>query len=326
MTPSRLARISALICLCLSGCAARIDPKWEQFQAEEAARWQQARAEARSIGVATPPDIPDQPVIRNLARWDRDIAVTTEDYRPDLRRSDYRLWTVDHAAGSIRPFTEVPCVSYHDVAHSAGVGRLLVCEDAGATNLLRHVDGRWDVVAGAPAGTQVRVVSDDRYVVLASEQTLVLLSATSFAVVATAPTPKVGHGVAPSAMLLTADRLFVGFSAGEFGGGLYRYDLAVAEPTLVGVALLDENVSALMRSSGGSAWAATGLSHMGGVHGGVYRLDGRAILSSGPVGLVASPDGDLFVGARALGVMKLPRTGRQLVQHLFVDGAPVLGR
>jgi len=393
----RVAGIAVLAGACVTSCAGRIDPEWERFLAEDEARWQQARADARAVGVETPPDIPEQPLISGMLLWGADIAVITEDFVSDTRRWKHALWILDQDRGILRPFTEVPCASYHDVAHTARLGRLLVCEKGETTQLLRQVDGRWNEVALAPAGQRVRVVADDQHIVLASEQMLVVLSVASFATVASVATPKVGSGVSPSAMLLAEDRLLVGFSAGEFGGGLYRYTLATDVPTLDPVLLLPENVSALMRSDAGAIWATTGLAHMGGVHGGLHRLDGPqpeaitfnngfefepgqvryqgrsgielpglsrliglapgpnaepmfilpefgvfelsagtlvgrytgvlrfsylihdglAIASSGPVGLVTTPDSEVYVASRSLGVLKLPPTGRQVVQHLF---------
>ena len=245
----RVAGIAVLAGACVTSCAGRIDPEWERFLAEDEARWQQARADARAVGVETPPDIPEQPLISGMLLWGADIAVITEDFVSDTRRWKYALWILDQDRGILRPFTEVPCASYHDVAHTARLGRLLVCEKGETTQLLRQVDGRWNEVALAPAGQRVRVVADDQHIILASEQTLVVLSVASFATVASVATPKVGSGVSPSAMLLAEDRLLIGFSAGEFGGGLYRYTLATGVPTLDPVLLLPENMSALMRST-----------------------------------------------------------------------------
>ena len=63
-----------------------------------------------------------------------------------------------------------------------------------------------------------------------------------------------------------------GTYGGEFGGGLFGCALGRGEPTLD--PLLRENINALLRTRPGYVWATSGTSHMGGVHGSLYRLGG----------------------------------------------------
>lgn len=107
---------------------------------------------------------------------------------------------------------------------------------------------------------------------LASARALTILSAETFAVAAVVDGPALSAPTPPRALLLDGEMLLVGYDGGEFGGGLFGYTLGREAPTLN--PLLHENVNALLRTSTGYVWATSGTTHMGGVHGSLYRLGG----------------------------------------------------
>jgi hypothetical protein len=89
--------------------------------------------------------------------------------------------------------------------------------------LRRWVEGRWRSSSTIPSDSDNFVAlscSSDGIVVLTSTR---LIDATAGKVKSVALTGQLGHGLIAT-VFATADQLFVGFDAGEWGGGLYRID------------------------------------------------------------------------------------------------------
>lgn len=202
--------------------------------------------------------------------WGGDIAVITEKFVLARDRNQFSLALLDEVRGRVVPFDGPPCDTYDDIAYTAALGRLLVCGVGEEARLLQVAGSQWVARAHVTAGRGVRVTADDHYVVLASERELTLFSASTFEQLASMPAPPRNVQLPPSALLIDGNTLLVGYDAGEFGGGLYRYDLA--GPPLPPTVLANENARGLYRDRSGAIWAVTGLAHLGMIRGGIYQV------------------------------------------------------
>jgi len=219
--------------------------------------------------ILTPPDIPEQPLIRNIYAWGDRIAVITE-WIPGQKRLTNVLHIVDRASSRIVSFRELSCDAYHDIAHSVQLGRLLVCGIGTSARIYGQTGQVWSPLSEPVQGTDFRLAVDGDRMALVSEDTIYVLSGSSKKETISIP---IGNGAprsAPTALLLDGDSLLVAYNHGEFGGALHRYDLK--RPGSTPAKIVDDNVSVMARSRSGVIWAAAGLAHMIDVHGAIYEV------------------------------------------------------
>jgi hypothetical protein len=222
--------------------------------------------------VVTPPAIAEQSLIRTIHEWGGSIAVITQAPLFSQPRRGYRLATVEPGSSRIVPFGGVTCDTYHDVGHSQEMGKFLVCGRGNTAQVYRQIDGSWTSLTAPLQGTAFRSAVDGGQIVLVSENAIYRVSGSSIPT----PTPR---GIpefpeAPSTLLLTGNVLYAAFDRGEFGGALYRFDLN--QSPMTPTKILADNVRFLARSGSGAVWAASGLAHMIGLRGAVYRIHGDA--------------------------------------------------
>jgi len=242
--------------------------------------------------IATPPTIAEQPLIRSIYNWGDDVAVITEKRVPSRSEPVYDLAIVDPRASRIVPFRAISCLSYEDVGYSEELGKIVVCRTGWAAQLYRSTQQGWTKLSEAVQGHGFRCAIDRDRIALISDASVYLFSTRSHAPPSSI---NIGHKIAsvsdgrvPSAALLREDSILLAYDEGEFGGALYRLDLAGSTtPTK----LLDDNVRFLARSPSGAVWAASGLAHLIGRHGALYRIDAtEAHVVASISGFVLGPD------------------------------------
>lgn len=264
-------------------------------------------------GIATPPAIARQPGIRDIYSWGDDVAVITE--APDQDSSHvYRLATADRRRSRLVPFREVQCDSYPDVAFSSELGKLLVCVRGSASQLYRFVEEKWTSLSDPIAGREFRLAVERDRVAMISPTDVHVLPGTRTAALP-AEVAKPGWSMPPSAALLSRDSLFLAYDRGEFGGALFRLDLT---ETPAAATNLTGSVRFLARDRAGAIWAASGIEHLGGIAGALYRV-GRTYVET-----VALISGDVGGGSRKRAGVEFP--GLTSVSGLAVggDGWPIV--
>jgi hypothetical protein len=225
--------------------------------------------------VLTPPDVPEQPLIRTIYEWGDQIAAITEKYQ-DTEETKSRLYVVDPSLSRAVPVRAPGCDTYHDVAFDARLGKLLLCGTGKSARVLRMSGASWATVSEPIPGTEFRFAVDGDRIAILSEGLVFLMSAASNGRPAVIPLRiRTPPGWMPSAMLLVDDVLFLAYDIGEFGGGLYRMDLKQGgrPPTR----LIDGNVAALARTQSGVIWAAGGLAHLSSVSAALHRISGNRL-------------------------------------------------
>ena len=226
--------------------------------------------------VLTPPDIPEQPLLRSIYEWGDQIAVITEKYQLTQQMPTYELYVVEQATSRVVPVRAPGCDTYHDVAYDAGPGRLLLCGTGQSARVYGMRGASWTPVSESVQGTGFRFAVDGDRIAVMSGNTVFLMSASSSGPPTSFPLRmKMPSRVLPSALLLGKDVLLMALDIGEFGGGLYRMDLK--RPGNAPTRLIDGNVEALARTKSGVIWAAGGLSHMGSVSAALYRISGERL-------------------------------------------------
>jgi hypothetical protein len=222
--------------------------------------------------VLTPPDIPEQPLIRAIYEWRDQIAVITEKYQLK-EKTKSQLYVVDQAISAVIPVRAPGCDTYHDVAYDAELGKLLLCGSGQSVRVYRMRGASWTPISESVRGTEFRFAVDGDRVAVVSVNTIFLMSASSSGQPASIPFRiKPPYSVLPSALLLVNDVLLMAYDIGEFGGGLYRMDLR--RPDKAPERLIDGNVKALARTKSGVIWAAGGLGHLSSVSAALYRISG----------------------------------------------------
>src|SRR5579871_5091770 len=226
--------------------------------------------------IATPPTIAEQPLIRTIYNWGDDVAVITEEPATSRKESGYGLAIVDPRGSRIVPFHMISCDSYEDVGYSEQLGKIVVCRRGDAAQLYRSSRQGWVKFSDAVHGREFRCTIDRDRIALISDAAVYLFSTASQKSPARINIGfrkilSVTGRLVPSAALLSQDSILLAYDAGEFGGALYRINLS--EPT-VPTMMIDDNVKFLARSPSGAIWAASGLAHMMGEHGALYRIDG----------------------------------------------------
>jgi hypothetical protein len=242
---------------------------------------------ATASAIATPPAIPQQPLIRTIYNWGDDVAVITDKWMPSRKRSIYGLATVDPRSSRIIPFHAINCDSYDDIGYSKQLRRIVVCGRGDGAQLYQFTGQAWARFGEPIQGKEFRCAVEGDRIAVISDAAVYLFSASS-----TRPPLRISLAiprfrVAQASALLTADSILIAYDHGEFGGALYRVDLSQsATPTK----LLDDNVKYLARSPSGAIWAAAGLGHMGYEHGALYRVQGPN------AEILASVSGDIMTG------------------------------
>ena len=225
--------------------------------------------------VLTPPDIPEQPLIRTIYEWGDQIAVITERFQSTERGAN-ELSVVDQSISRLVPIRAPGCDAYYDVAYDAGLGKLLLCGTGQSARVYRMNGASWTAVAEPVQGTEFRFAVNGNRIAIVSGNTVLLMSATSSDRPASIPLRlEMPPHTLSSALLLGDDVLLLAYDVGEFGGGLYRMDLK--RPDKAPSELIDGNVKALARSKSGVVWAAGGLAHMGSLSAAIYRIDGDSV-------------------------------------------------
>jgi hypothetical protein len=247
---------------------------------------------AAASAIATPPAIPQQPLIRTIYNWGDDVAVITDKWMPSKERRIYSLATVDRRNSRIIPFHTINCDSYDDIGYSTQLGKIVVCGRGDGAQLYQLTEQGWTRFAEPILGKEFRCAVEGDRIAVISDAAVYLFSTSS-----TKPSLRISiaipdFAVAQATALLTKDSILIAYAHGEFGGALYRVDLSQsATPTK----LLDDNVKFLARSPSGAIWAASGIGHMGYEHGAMYRVDGPKPET------VASVSGDVTTGVAKIG-------------------------
>lgn len=232
---------------------------------------------APDIGrIATPPEIPEQPILRSVSRWGEQIAVFEELDWPVGGTRLYRLWTLDVDHARVHPFEDLPCSTISDVGYSQPLGELLLCGRKDNSRLYRQMGPAWEAVTEPVAGLDLRLAVDgDQLVVIAPDRLLVNPHRPASRVIRFIP--EIGgypaEPMAPSSAVLVDGLLILGYDYGEFGGGVYLVDLRQSE---VNPIRSDQTIATLARSSSGSVWGATGAGGTFGLNGGAFYRVGRA--------------------------------------------------
>ena len=216
-----------------------------------------------------------QPIIRSIHEWGDQIAVITDRSQPTENRAS-ELSVVDQSASRLVPVRVPGCDAYHDVAYGKGLGQLLLCGTGKSARVHRMSGSSWSTVSEPVQGTEFRFAVDGDRIVVVSESTIYLMSASSSGRPTSIPIRiKMPTSALPSALLLGNDMLLMAYDIGEFGGGLYRMDLK--RPDKAPERLIDDNVEALARTKSGVIWAAGGLSHMSSESGSLYRVGSNGV-------------------------------------------------
>jgi hypothetical protein len=223
--------------------------------------------------VLTPPDIPEQPLIRTIYQWGDQIAAITEKYQL-TERTKSRLYVVDPAISRAIPVRAPGCDTYHDVAFDARLGKLLLCGTGKSARVLRMSGASWATVSEPIPGTEFRFTVDGDRIAILSDGLVFLISASSNGRPAVIPLRiRTPPRWMPSALLLIDDVLLLAYDIGEFGGGLYRLDLKQGGKPPARV--IAGNVAALARTQSGVIWAAGGLAHLSSLSAALYRMSGN---------------------------------------------------
>lgn len=241
--------------------------------------------------VLTPPDIPEQPLIRTIYAWGDQIAVITEWFQPTEKGAN-ELSVVDRSTSRLVPIRTPGCDAYYDVAYDAKLGKLLLCGTGQSARVYRMNGTSWTAASEPVQGTEFRFAVNGNRIAIVSGDAVLLMSATSSDRPASIPLRlEMPPHTLSSALLLGDDVLLLAYDVGEFGGGLYRMDLK--RPDETPKELIDGNVAALARSNSGVVWAAGGLAHLGGLSGALYRISGERVEVVAAIGgFAGGPRGD----------------------------------
>jgi hypothetical protein len=142
----------------------------------------------------------------------------------------------------------------------------------GALALMFHRGNSWSI---EPVPEPARARND--VILAAGQDALVLLQPGQLHVLRAGSWKSMSIESAPgrgsSHVLVTRDRVLMGFDAGEWGGALVSLDLATGASTPYPVT---DPVTDLVAGPDGTPWAVMGLAHMGLVKGTLSRLDASA--------------------------------------------------
>ena len=239
-------------------------------------RWVLSLIVLRSVvaagAVLTPPDIPEQPLIRNIYNWGDAVAVVTDNYDPANHTVRYSLGIVDDKTERIAPFRELNCGSYDDMAYSEELGKVLACSNGRQSRIYRFIEGSWKPISGALPGEDFRIAVDRERIAAVANDTLFLISGYAKRRLARVQFKVGTPHHAPAALILREHAVVLGYDSGEFGGGLYRLELD--SPSHSVKLLKSGNMRALNATSSGEIWVADGLAHMTMERAALYRLNG----------------------------------------------------
>ena len=270
--------------------------------------------------ILTPPEIPEQPFIRNIHNWGDAVAVVTESYVPEKHTYRYSLGIVYDKAEHIAPFNELNCGSYDDIAYSQELGKVLACSDGQLSRIYRFIEGSWKPISGALPGDNFRIAVDRERIAAVANDTLFLISGFSRRTLLRVHFKVETPHQAPAALILQGRAVVLGYDSGEFGGGLYRLELDSASRSAK--LLKSGNIRALDATSSGDIWVADGLAHMTMERGALYRLNGDRLETVASIsGSMMSRDeekvleksGILFPGVTEISGLTLNRSDRPVV-------------
>jgi hypothetical protein len=117
-------------------------------------------AACSAAAVLTPPDIPEQPLIRTIYEWGDRIAVIAYRWLPAEKRSLQELSVVDESTSRVVPIHVPGCDVFHDVAYGAGLGKLLMCGSGKSAHVYRLAGASWTAVSEPLQGTGFRFAVD----------------------------------------------------------------------------------------------------------------------------------------------------------------------
>jgi hypothetical protein len=153
--------------------------------------------------VLTPPDIPEQPILRTIYEWGDQIAVITEKYQLTEKIPTSELYVVDQATSRVIPVRAPGCDTYHDVAYDAGLGKMLLCGTGQSARAYRTSGASWTPVSESVQGTEFRFAVDGDSIAVMSGNTVFLMSASSSGRPISIPIRiKMPPSALPSALLL----------------------------------------------------------------------------------------------------------------------------
>jgi hypothetical protein len=270
--------------------------------------------------ILTPPDIPEQPLIRTIYNWGDAIAVVTDNYIPEKHTYRYSLGIVDDRAERIAPFRELKCGSYDDIAYSEELGKVLACSDGKLSRIYRFIEGSWKPISGALQGENFRIAVDRERIAAVANDTLFLISGFSKRTLLRVHFKVGTPHRAPAALILQGRAVVLGYDSGEFGGGLYR--LKLDSPSHSVKLLKSGNMRALNATSSGEIWVADGLAHMTMERAALYRLNGDRLetvasisgsMTSSDEWKVLEKSGIPFPGVTDISGLTLDRSDRPVV-------------
>jgi hypothetical protein len=278
------------------------------------------RSAVAAGAILTPPDIPEQPLIRDIHNWGDAIAVVTDNYVPEKHAYRYALGIVDDKAKRIASFGELKCGSFDDIAYSEELGKVLACGDGRQSRIYRFIEGSWKPISGALPGEDFRIAVNGERIAVVANDSLFLISGSSKRTLLRVHFKVGTPHRAPKALILQGHALVLGYDSGEFGGGLYRLELD--SPSHSVNLLQSGNMKALKATSSGEIWVADGLAHMTMERAALHRLSGDRLETVASIsGSVTSGD-----GWRVLEKSGIPFPGVTDITGLTLASDPVCAR
>lgn len=228
--------------------------------------------------ILTPPEIDEQPLISTIKRWGDEIAIFTETYDSESANTGFALYVVPELERQvqIRKFDEVSCESFEDVLFSELYGKFLLCRRDGKVLLYEQLGDGWNLrLERHLSGASFRMTIDgDSMVVMSNEEgmwwrDLRTSDAESFVL------GQPGSSLVAEDLALRRDVLYVAVDNGEWGGGLFSYDLERSQSRLEPI--INDNVFDLALDGAQRLWIGAGLSHLACASSALYSLDEREL-------------------------------------------------
>lgn len=220
--------------------------------------------------LTVPPLSPEQPLLKTIRSWDKQIVVEAERYDRTINRWVSWYYVLDLDSERVRPLIIDACEVIHSIAESSQKAYAFCKNQQLYTLLSRTKEGGsvWQ-----SDGVPKSLNTQDDHILVASENNLALVSSNyvywrgNDGTWMTMPFhPPVSSTVKgpPRHALLDNYALFLGYNRGEWGGGLVRVPLTpnpdqpFRPPTL----LSPMNVHGIAMDRTGAVWAAGGLAHL----------------------------------------------------------------
>lgn len=215
---------------------------------------------SESLKVRFPPEIKEQPRIRSIYKWLNTVAVITEKYISENKTYRYELYTIDNR-DNVTIFKDILYQSCFDVV-SHNSNHYMIIQNTKGTSLINFNQSNnfnYKTICDSLHGDVFKLAVDSTYLIAISNWELFLLQKNGEKRIPLNKIFNENRG-SPNAILLKDSILYLGYDAGEWGGGLYALNLNDNKPSVK--SLFTENISSIIESSNGDVWACGGLSHL----------------------------------------------------------------